>query len=154
MKNKELVRYGNAWHIVKKLKLGGKVTNLLTKNKRKIDTGLNDFSSASKVLCEQYCIKDEKGNPIMKENEIKEKVFDFTPENQILADKEYEVLGNCECDIVLETLDIEPLMEQYSDISGEECDALYLLLTPEIKKVENKKDETVSTENPASEDKN
>ena len=129
MKNRDLVnigntsRYATAFDCVSTLKLGGVITNVLHKNHKKMESAAEVYTSSRKSLQEQYSVKDEEGK--MKIIEGTQQI-DFG-DNLEKFNEEFDKL--VECEIETEKFDIEPRLAQLSDLTLQQTDALYFLLT-------------------------
>jgi len=80
------------------------------------------YSERTKIL-EELCIKDEEGKPIKEKDQ-----YTFTPENEVQAIKEVEILNNEETSIEI-TKDIKELIENsQADLRTGMAETLSVLL--------------------------
>ncbi|MEI6184445.1 MAG: hypothetical protein WCP65_02885 [Bacteroidota bacterium] len=142
MKNIEIQKTLNSFELIKSMKLGGKLSLLVAKNIKRLKDANDTYNEAREILAKQYCKRDESGNPIL----VNGSMYQFDAENTAVVNKEFTALMESESGVSLEFIDVEPLIEQFSDITPEQVEALLLMQTKteiqeEIKiKDESKKD--------------
>ena len=139
MKNKEMQKYINSMELVKSMKLGGKISLVIAKNNKKLSEAKEVYEATRRTLAEQYCVKDEAGKPLL----INNMSFQFDTENLQKIDAELAVVGDEDNGVELELIDIEPLIEQFSDITPEQVSALLLLQKPKEKEPINEPKENI-----------
>lgn len=133
MKNKEMQKYINSIELIKSMKLGGKISLAIAKNIKNITIAKEIYENTRRTLAEQYCIKDGEGKPALVNNMS----FQFDNENLKKIDAELAVIGDEDSGVILDLIDVEPLIEQFSDITPEQVSALLLLQKPKEKETTN-----------------
>lgn len=138
MKNKEIQSLINSFELIKSMKLGGKLSLLVAKNIKRLKDANDIYQQAREILAKQYCKKDEKENPIL----INGSMYQFDSEQTAIINKEFNLLMESESGVLLEVIDVEPLIEQFSDITPEQVESL-LLMQYESKSEEIEKENAI-----------
>jgi hypothetical protein len=120
MKNNQLLPYLEAIETIKDLKLGGKISLAIIKNKKKLIAAHDDIEALRVQLCEQYADKDEEGKA-----KKDDKGYVISTDNVIIVNKEYIYILNDDCKVELEKIN-PAVLEQFSDITVNQIEALML----------------------------
>ncbi len=115
IKNLQLLPILDKIKTVETLKLGGVKVKILLKNKKMLIAGQELLEDVKKKLIEQYA------NPLVEGEEVT-----FTPENQLLINKEWMEVNMQDSGIVLAKMNSAEL-DQFSDLTLEQMEILDLM---------------------------
>lgn len=124
MKNSEILTHLTALNNVKDLKLGGKISLCLAKNKKKLQDAYDVLEDCRKTMCEQVAEKNEDGSP-KKEIVAGVEKYVFLPDVNEKLEKDYADVLELDSKIELEKFNVG-LIDQFSDITPKQADALLM----------------------------